>query len=209
MDMRSVPYLVALAVVLAGFPAVATDLRNLGTYGGWQAYGGLAEDGKRVCGIEERGNDGRSIHFKYFDGDDYLTAQIFKDAWSIPKNTSIPMQMQFGAFSPWTIPGLGIGKLIEFRIDSKQLPQFTLEFRAASDYSLTFMNGTEGSWSGSLSGSGAAIDRLLQCMGVMTQTNSPPSTQPFSSGPSQPFDVTPQSRPPAKPAVPTGQQQRL
>jgi hypothetical protein len=129
--MRLLLSLVALAALSVN-TASASDISVLGTFGSWQAYGGLADDGTRVCGLAEGGNDGRSMHIKFFEGADHLTIQIFKPGWSIPKGTPVPATMQFVGFAPWNVPAHGFGGHIEVHVPFAQLKQFTLEFRAAN-----------------------------------------------------------------------------
>jgi hypothetical protein len=199
---------IAVIVALTLRAAVASDITSLGTFGAWEAYGGLAEDGKQVCGLSEMGTEGRSIQIKYFLGTDHLTIQIFKAGWAIPPRTPISIVMQLGKFSPWNVQAYGSGQLIESAVSADKLPEFVLEFRAADHLNLTFLTGNEGAWVGSLAGSGAAMDRLTQCLDAMKGTG-PTATQPFNSAPSQPYDPGTPPRAPSVPALPTSQGQRL
>jgi hypothetical protein len=198
------------AAVLSLGTARASDITVLGTFGSWQAFGGLAEDGKRVCGLSESGNDGRSFQIKYFDGNESLVIQVFKFVWSIPKGTAIAATVQFGKFSPWQVPARGYGNFMEFYVPMTQLPQFTLEFRAADKFNLTFLTGNEGAWTGLLTGSGAAMDRMYRCLNDM-RGNGTATTQPFNAAPSQPFNPEPTAphQSPKSPALPAGQGQSL
>lgn len=147
--MRLALAMVAIAALSQG-AARASDITMLGTFGAWQAYGGLSEDGKGLCGIVETGNDGRSIYLKYFGGTEQLVIQLFKQGWSIPNGIEVPAELQFGNFSPWTVRAHGYRSTVEFVVPLAQLHQFSLEFRAASEYRLTFLTGTEGAWIGQL-----------------------------------------------------------
>jgi hypothetical protein len=181
----------------------ATDLTSLGTYGSWDAYTGLASDGKALCGISEWGRDGRSIHVKYFAGNDFLVLQIFKNGWSIPSGTSVPARLQFDGFEPWNVPATGYGNMVEARIPASQVRQFSVEFRAATQLRLYFLAGTEGPWVGDLSGSGAAMKVLGSCISALYGRQPPRASQPFNAGPStQPFSLPRSTTPNPQNSVP-------
>jgi hypothetical protein len=179
---------VVLATLFLFQPARATDIHQLGRFGGWDAFEGLSVDGKRVCGVSELGNDGRSLMLKFFEGNDFLVVQVFKPGWSIPKGSSVPAQIQFDNFPAWSIPATGTGNMVESYVGAKDLAQFSLEFRAANQFHLTFLEGNEGAWVGQLSGSGAAMNALSSCLTRMPGGAGTGVAQPSRTSPSQPFN---------------------
>ena len=191
MRQRFVGFLAALTVAWP-MVAQASDVTVSGRAAGWTAFAGLAKNGAQVCGIYEAGNDGRSFHIKSFDGQPDLIVQMFKPDWSIPRGTQIPAAIQFAGFSPWTAVAVGMGNMVEFKVPPDRIRQFVLQFRTADQFRLTFLTGNEGSWTGQLAGSGAAIEMLGKCVaerrGSQPSDTSPPTarTQPFSPAPSAP-----------------------
>jgi len=70
--------------------------------GQWEAFGGKANDDSPVCGIANRGAEGRIFTVKWFYGADHLTIQVFKNGWSIPAGTPVDVYMKIDRAAPWT-----------------------------------------------------------------------------------------------------------
>jgi hypothetical protein len=69
--------------------------------GGWEAFGGRSDDGKKVCGISTEGG-GRWLGFKYFEGQSYVTIQLSKDTWTVDDGAVVQVVMQFDDETPWS-----------------------------------------------------------------------------------------------------------
>jgi hypothetical protein len=195
-----------VATILFANPATA-EIRDYYRSGLWTAFDGTANDGKQVCGVVASGPD-RSMAIKYFSGTGYITIHIVKGSWSIPDNTKVDIELQFGRETPWKATGKGYGKLIEIIVSADNVGLFFREFRRASSGFVNFTSGNEEGWSINLTGSSAATTVMTRCMSNLIAAQRAP-TQPFSSvptTPSQPFvpSSPSTSRPRQAPASPTG-----
>jgi hypothetical protein len=215
-------HLLNAAVAAVSLLAASASAHTTAYYssGAWSAFRGTADDGKRVCGISESGND-RILTIKYFEGDDGLTMQIFKSGWQIPPDTKANVRLQFDKASPWQavasgfITGAGTSGL-ELRIPSgESLRRFGIEFRYSNQIIISFLDGDEGAWTGKLSGSDAAYTVFANCIGALQPSAAPTTsnretTQPFAKGQqSQPFSGSQPAQPfsapqPTKPVIDRG-----
>jgi hypothetical protein len=176
-----------LGVLFCGTSAIA-DTRTLATQGAWKAYGGRSTDGTQVCGMSVSGDQGRSLHIKYYDGTNDLSLQAFKESWRIPVGTRFPVIMRVDGRSPWHVPqAYGRGDLVEWRVSLSQGDSFLSEFRFGTNLNIAFPSGSEAPWTASLSGSNAITSVFITCIQSMTGNNRPVASQPFGAVPTQPF----------------------
>lgn len=198
----------AIGILACIHTAAVAQTITLGRYGYWEAFGGAADGGQRVCGVILSGAEGRAFTVKWFDREPFLTVQVFKPSWHIPTGVSVEVSLRFDSTAPWTGKGITFpnGKGIEIEI-RRNIGAFTSEMRYARAMELSFPGGTEGPWVGNMTGSNAAVTTMANCMHVMIAGNRTAPTQPYDdsaspdTGPStQPFDP---GRPHTRRAVPT------
>jgi hypothetical protein len=174
------------AILTAGGAMAQT--RVIDARGAWTAYRGMSEDGAPVCGLRAIGGE-RQIHFKYFHGDSHLTVQAFKESWAVPEGVPVAVQMGIDGQFRWDAQAMGRGTLIEWKIRSDALSDFEPAFRAGLTMQLAFPEGSETGWRANLWGSNAILRAFVSCMGSINSTAAPPSSQPHTSAPTQPFSA--------------------
>ena len=199
----------ALAAVATLSIAYSGQLRAqtsvLATSGLWSAYGGEV-DRRAVCGVTTVGGDGRRINVQQYAGQSGVEFALQKETWSIPRDTSIDLRIQFDLNEQIPARAAGTGKQVGFRMDFEQSVPFMRALRNGRQVRVFFLGGNEPVWTGGLSGSGRAIDAFNDCR---ARLNPRAPTEPFTpasqpqataapSAPTQPF-ATPQPSPSAPP----------
>ena len=174
--------------------------------GSWDAFSGPGDDGKPVCGIGTTNPaDNRSFSLRFDIGGANVTFQAKKPTWNIPAGTQMPVVLQVGLETPWTLQGVGNGQTVEWAFDPTTMQTFDAQFRRASSMTMTFPAGNEPPWTIGLNGSTAISNAFGRCVTDLTQRapQSQPATPPASQGPTQPYSpaATPPAATPAAPAV--------
>ena len=198
---RSVLVLSLLAGGAGGALPARAEVVNTAREGMWVAYGGVANDGKRVCGIGETGTDGRTFQIKYFENAQSFEIVIGKPGWAIPPGTQAEIAITFDRSSPWRGMAKGNGLLLFLSLPMTRLVAFEAEFKAAYSMIVSFPGGTEAPWRGDLTGSTAIAGHMARCIRTLLGTAAPGNDQPFGAGggTTQPFGTT------AAPPQPFGQ----
>ena len=160
----------AVAGLLAGAPAKA-DVVTFARISGWEAYGGVANDGQQVCGISTRGG-GRWIGIKYYAGDSGLTLQLSKNTWQIANGLQTKVTMQFDEESPWTAMAKGSKTngmaFLEFDVPRRAITQFLNEFKSSDKLLVRFPNEPRiDDWIVDLEGTTAIAEKLFDCIQAM------------------------------------------
>jgi hypothetical protein len=176
--------------------------------GGWDAFSGLGEDGKPVCGIGTTNPaDERSFSLRFEIGGEIVTFRARKPTWNIPAGTLLSIVMQIGLNTPWNMQGVGSGQTVEWSLDRSTIQAFDAQFRRAGSMSLTFPTGNEPPWTVTLRGSTAISNAFGRC--VTDLTRRAPGAVPEPAAPSgqaatQPFGEAPAPAPPpsASPSQP-------
>ncbi len=184
----------------------------LGRYGGWEAFGGKADGGGDVCGASSEGSEGRSFNVKWYAGTRYLAIQIFKAGWQIPTGTPVDVILQFDTAAPWSAKALPFngGKALQLEVRLAQVDTFINEIRYAVRMTVTFPDGSEAPWIGSMVGSDLAMQAMVGCIRTVSGSGAP-QTQPFAQPqPTQPFGAAPEpARPPVQSVPPPTSQPAL
>ena len=181
--------IIVLALLLAT-PALA-DTQVLFEAGPWVLYGGTSNSGHPLCGMRVSDNNGsRTIHIKYFAGDDHLTIQMFKTSWQVPSGTRLAVTMRMDANPVWTARAYGEADHIEFTIPIAGVDNFAREFRYSGQMRIAFPEGSEAPWIASLAGTNIMLDRFVACIRSIRNAPGP-------GGPSQPYSAAPE--PPSQP----------
>jgi hypothetical protein len=201
----------SLAASLLTFLCVGTASAAMTVYyhaGGWDAFSGLGDDGKAVCGIGiTNPADNRSFSLRFPVGADTVTFQAKKPSWNIPDGTQIQVVMQIGLDTPWTLQGAGHGQVVEWALDSNSVQIFDAQFRRANSMTLTYPTGNEAPWTVGLNGSTAVSNAFGRCVTEMTQrepAQTQAATPPADAAPTQPFGQAagqPVAAAPPQPAI--------
>jgi hypothetical protein len=187
-------------------PAVA-DMSVYYRAGGWDAFSGPGDNGQPVCGVGNTNPiDNRVFSMRFQIGGETVAFQARKPNWTIPNGTQIPVVMQVGLETPWSLQGSGNGQMVEWILDRAAMQAFDAQFRRANSMTLTFPTGNEPPWIIGLSGSTAISNAFGRCVTDMTQRNAaqPQATMPPpNQGPTQPFGEPSPQTAPTSPSQPT------
>ncbi|WP_301588809.1 hypothetical protein [Sabulicella glaciei] len=142
---------------------------DIATHGSWTAYRAQTPTGRQLCGIRVVGAEGRTLHLKHFAGDRHVTFQAFKTSWSIPQGTRLRLSLRVDGNAPWTTGGaIGQRNFVEWTVGGG-IERFDAQFRNGARLFLEFPEGSEAAWVVSLTGSAAAMGRMVECMGTLRQ----------------------------------------
>lgn len=164
----------ALAVCLLGSAAVA-EVVTFKESSGWEAFGGLDRDGRKLCGVSTNGG-GRWLGVKYFDGSSNLTVHLSNDAWEVRKGAQVNVNMQFDNATPWSAVATafymkdGDGAL-EFQIGSEHIKTWLSEFRYSNVLYVRFPDNDVEDWQADLDGTVEIVDAMGTCLDAMEASN--------------------------------------
>jgi hypothetical protein len=187
---------IALAASVAMLAVVPASAKVTTFYksGSWDAFGGIADDGTKVCGMGTYGSN-RALVLKIFHGDNKLVVQIFKNSWHIPKGQSATVRMRFDNAQPLqgvaratNTPGFNG---LELYIPRELLKDFFALLEGAARLVITFPDGNESSWQGNMIGSASATSALGACVRYLNKSD----TSPAPDAPTEPFGSTPDGQP--------------
>ena len=191
---------VALALVgLAAFGSVArAETSTLATSGFWRAFGGSADNGSPVCGVQTNFGSGRvagSFLLKWFYGQDFLTVQLFHVGWAIPAGAQAPVTVVLDG-QRWNVLGKASARsdILEFYVLHPKVRAFLHDFTAANTMLVTFDAGTAAPWTASLRGDSAVMGDMVQCVLRSAARDAP-----------TPFDYARDAQPFAAPYAATSQ----
>ena len=164
------------AMLAMAFPLELPAAAGVVTFersGGWEAFGGRSDNGRKLCGVSASGG-GRWFSIKYFDADDHLTVQLSKDTWKVRNNTQIDILMKFDNESPWKARATAFhmnngDAALQFTISSQQIRQWIREFRESYVLYVRFPNSKVEDWQADLTGTQQIADAMIQCLQVMSK----------------------------------------
>jgi len=197
--------LAAIALAIYVMPSISFSQTSITARRGmWEAYSGISNTPRTpICGISARGRD-RSLHIKFFqDNPENLIIQIFKDGWSIPRNTVISARISIDRHEGWTVNrALGDGRKVEWLVPSDVFDEFANLFMAGRRMFISFPQGDEAPWEINLTGSSAIFSEFARCIVSLEPSGRP--TQPFRQGipngyTTQPFQASPNVANPTQP----------
>lgn len=166
----------AAAALIAGaalLPTVTAEA-NVITFAriaGWEAFGGVANDGQSVCGISTSGG-GRWIGIKYYQGDNSLTIQLSKNTWQIPSGLRTKVTMQFDRESPWVATAKGGTNngtpFLELDLPRQNIDAFLDEFKGSGKMYVRFPDEPKiEDWVVDLVGTSAIAGKMFACIQAM------------------------------------------
>jgi hypothetical protein len=172
--------------------------------GSWDAFTGPGTDGKPVCGIGNTSPvDNHSFSLRFPIGGDSVMFEVKKPGWTIPAGTRLPLVVQIGLNSPWTLQGVGNGQVIGWSLDRTAIQTFDAQFRAAGSMTVSFPSGNEPPWTIALNGSTAISNAFGRCVTDITARTEAQAPAPAPSGPTQPFGQAPTQPISPEPTQPT------
>ena len=206
--MTRAAWLVA-AALLAPLAAEA-QVRTLWRAGGWSAFGGTLNDGRRMCGVDVQNTQlGKHFMLRFFEGDRVLRALAIRQAWRVPEDAQVPVGIAIegeawrarAAPSDTTLAdGRRVFNALAWNFSGDALASFERAFRRAVTMRLEFPSGTEAAWVFDLRGSNEIMNAFTACMRAIMPQGSQAPTQPFAPAqPGQPF-VPPRPNPAPQPA---------
>ena len=133
-------------------------------------------------------SDTRYFSVRFFNGTPGLEILMAKTGWSIPANTKSTAIIKFGNNVAWTTPLSGFAEVLLGNIGPEQLKAFVHELTSSDTFAITFLEGNELPWIGTLNGTSAAFNRMGSCIAALMP---PAVTQPFTSQNTQPFAPAP------------------
>jgi hypothetical protein len=201
----------AIALIAMAAPAAA-QMRITGNFGDWFSSEGFGSLGSSMCSAGIAGAD-RSFFIKD-NGHDFMV-HVFKDGWDVPGDQPVEIVLQIDAAAPVHLWGFGTDGThggVEVVLHPEaiwehsgrptivELPKLLQNGRT---FRLSFPDGDEPPWEGSLSGSGKALTEMMACR----QRLAARLTQPFGAkkaaavapalgpAPAQPFGALPPALP--------------
>jgi hypothetical protein len=155
----------ALATAAAASHPASAQTRVSLRSGAWEAFDGVSDNGRQVCGISTSSRDGRRYFgIKYFEGSRSLVVHFVSDAWSLPDDTPVRVSLRFDDAAPWNATAIGGRDLVEARLSGgDNVRRFIGEFGSARSGRIDFEGGKR-PWAISLDGSRPALEAMVQCM---------------------------------------------
>ncbi len=161
-----------LALALIASTALGAGARaetgTLATSGFWRAFGGSADNGSPVCGLQTNFGAGRvagSFLLKWYYGQDFLTVQLFHVGWAIPPGVQAPVTVMLDG-QRWNVLGKASARsdILEFYVLRPKVRAFIHDFTAANTMLVTFDAGSTAPWTASLRGNSVALDEMVRCV---------------------------------------------
>ncbi len=161
-----------LVLALTGLIAIGAGARaetgTLATSGFWRAFGGSADNGSPVCGLQTNFGSGRvagSFLLKWFYGQDFLTVQLFHVGWAIPAGVQAPVTVVLDG-QRWNVLGKASARsdILEFYVLRPKVRAFIHDFTASDTMLVTFDAGTAAPWTASLRGNSAVMGEMVRCV---------------------------------------------
>lgn len=196
--------LTAAAALLTTIGSAHAHMQTTGQFGQWRTAAGTNDQGIAMCSAGLFGTD-RAFVVKAQANASALGMHIYKRGWRIPVNQPVTVNLQIDNGPVFSLEGYGH--------DASNVPGFgAVEIDVPTEITdilmnglqmrMSFPNGSEQSWQGSLTGAAAALNKMDECMKISWPHSQPAPTQPYSS---QPFgNPAPAPTQPVAPTQPTG-----
>jgi hypothetical protein len=205
----------ATTALLATAAPAAAQMRTTATYGAWSTAEGVSTGGEPMCSASLLGAD-RSLFVK--TGGELVYFHVFKDGWRIPVDQRVDVVMQVDNAPPISLIGYGLpeyGPNVPGGFDIEIHPDDIWEhsgrtlisevvdlLKNGRNLRLSFPDGDEPPWEGSLSGSARALTAMISCrnrlLARLTQPFGTKKVAPASAlgpAPAQPFGNLPPALP--------------
>ncbi len=167
--MRIVAFLLIFFMCINAFANVKTFKRA----SGWEAWGGLSEDNRKLCGVSAEGG-GRFFSVKYFQGDTHMTIHMSKNTWTAKRGAQVNIVMKFDDESPWKATATAFfmqdGDVgLQFNIPLERLKQWFAEFRRSNTLYVVFPDDNIDDWQADLAGTPDIANAMGECLDAMNK----------------------------------------
>ncbi len=198
----------ALGAGAMGSAAAAADVAVYYRAAQWDAFSGVGDNGRPVCGVGSTNrSNGSSFSMRFEIGGQDVIFVAGKASWSIPEGRPVKVVMQIGQEAPWTETATGHDHQVTWTLDSNAIQLFDQQFRRAQMMTLIFPDGNEPPWTIPLNGSTAISNAFGRCVTDLSRRVQSPPPAPTSETATQPFaDVPETTAPPpqaGQPVTPT------
>jgi hypothetical protein len=203
---------VASGLLAAPGPAGAAK-RMTQAYGDWMNTEVVSSEGNPMCVAALIGAD-RQLMVKIFSNDDFVL-HVFKEDWDIPEDLVVDVVLQVDTSPPMELVANGLGPPVKNGLEvfihpealwphsNRPLESELVNLLSSGQrFRLSFPDGDEPPWEGSLRGSAKALNALADCRRRVRASR---PTQPFGSkqgtsqalgrAPPQPFGTMPPALP--------------
>jgi hypothetical protein len=179
--------------------AAQAQTRIIAQNNGWTAFGGTAENGAAVCGLETRDpNTGRHLLMQHLVGQEQPIVRLSRPSWNLPAGSTRPVRIVIDNRQVFDATGMGAGQEMSWPL---VLDRFESAFRLGATVRVEFPNGPDTPWNLSLTGTNAVMGAFMGCMRMMViQPGEAPPIQPPPS--LEPPPLAPPLEDPARPAEP-------
>jgi hypothetical protein len=181
------------------------DMITLSQSAYWSTIGGIASDGRPMCGVTTKFPNAQFM-VKWQQGGESVFIQIFKEGWNVPLKAQVDVSIQFDRATPWTgkASGIKIASVtgLELTVPSASLERFLNELRFAASMTVSFPTGSEPNWAANMTGSNNASLAMFKCYRDYTAQARPQQTQPFATQPLPQPVPQPYAAPATQPAPP-------
>jgi hypothetical protein len=197
----------AAIALLVNLPSVAqADTHLTSKTGAWETYDGTGSDNNIPLCVAKLSGQDRAFMVKYQG--DMIFLQISKNGWNIPNNTPVDVNIEIDNAPGYTLHAVGYTEnmpngpfsAVQFDFGWDQVnpasgetyvKEFTNLLTAGLTLKISFPNGNEPGWSGSLKGSAASFGVFIDCASKIYQANHPAVTQPFTPSTTPPVATQP------------------
>lgn len=162
-------FILAALATFAATPAVA-QVKVFARASGWEAFGGIADSKKAVCGVSVASKDSW-FTLKYFKGDKVLTVQLSDSDWVGKPGDKVGLGMQFDDHKAWSAQATAfkVDKdiALQFSVDAEATDDWMHEFKESHELLIAFSNSKIPTWHADLTGTKAVGEAMEACVGAM------------------------------------------
>lgn len=172
MDKYSMKKLALLTLALMPHLALAATPN----FGPWQFFSGRTPANTPICSVLSDGSVNQSVRnvaIKQIGGHQSIQVTLYKDTWSIPRGTKVPVRIDFEDDQPLHLSAYGDGKIVDIEIPTQIMAIFLSLVASERNLHIGFPAGKEAEWVIGLSSSKPVVQKLVGCMRRLE------STQPF------------------------------
>lgn len=163
--------LVAAALVLLMTTPAMADLKTFARASGWEAFGGVNNDGKAVCGVSADVGD-TWFSLKYFKGDSVLTVQLGDASWKGKVGQKVRLGMKFDDNPTWTATATAFKikdeMALQFTVDAKAIDDWMEDFKQSYKLYIVFPDSDVDNWIADLTGTKVIGEQMEECVGWMS-----------------------------------------
>lgn len=171
--LRLLFWLIVICVVVYAFLGRSANAQE--RYGPWAFFTSRTSQNTPVCGIAStsRGGTIQNIGIKMLAGHETLNVTVYKDSWTIPQGTQVPVGIDFMDNDVLKLSGYGDGKVVDIEIPKEGFALLLSAVGASPAIRIRFLKGNEPTMQVPLAGVKPELQKLLTCIKAQSRT------QPF------------------------------